>query len=42
MSKKNDKTPYYIDEHGITYSKMRNGPNIFYAIMVPNILEPYI
>ena len=41
-SQKNNKTPYYQDEHGITYGKIRDGSNIFHAIMVPNILQPYI
>ena len=34
-SKKNDKSSYYLVEHGITYRKFRYGPNIFHAIMVP-------
>ena len=33
---------YYLDKHGITYGKSRDGPNIFHAIMVPNTLQPYI
>ena len=42
MSKKNDKAPYYQDEHDITYRKIRDGPNIFHAIMAPNTLQPHI
>ena len=39
---KNEKLPYYLNEHGITYRKIRDGPNIFHAIMVPNALHSYI
>ena len=39
---KNEKIPYYLDEHGIVYTKIRDGPNIFHAIMVPTALQPYI
>ena len=35
---KNNEISYYLDEHGITYRKIRDGPNIFYAIKVPNAL----
>ena len=31
-----------MDEHGIIYRKIRDGPIIFHAIMVPNTLQPYI
>ena len=41
-SKKNEKIPYYLDEHGITYRKIRDGPNVFHAILVPNALQPFI
>ena len=41
-SAKNNETPYYLDEHGITYRKIRDRPNIFHAIMVPIALQPYI
>ena len=41
-SKKNDKTSNYLDEHGITYRKIMDRPNIFHAIMVPNTLQAYI
>ena len=36
-SEKNSKISYYLDEHGIAYKKIRDGPNMFHAIMVPNI-----
>ena len=26
---------YYLDEHGIAYRKIKHGPNIFHAVMVP-------
>ena len=35
-STENDKIPYHLDEHGITYRKIRDGPNIFHAMMVSN------
>ena len=38
----NNETHYYLVEHGITYRKIRDGPNAFHAIMVPNTLQPYI
>ena len=41
-SKKNDNAPYYLDKHSITSGKIREGLNIFHAIMVPNTLQPYI
>ena len=31
-----------MDEHGIICRKIRDGPNIFHAIVVPNALQPYI
>ena len=37
-----DKTLYYLDEHGIVYWKIKDGSNIFHAIMMPQILLPYI
>ena len=40
--RKLNKKPYCLDEHGITYRKKRDGPNIFHTIMVPNTLQPYI
>ena len=40
--KKNDKMPYYLDEHDITYRKIRDGSNIFHAIMAPNTLQSYM
>ena len=39
---KNDKIPYHLEKHGITYRKIRERPNIFHAIMVTNALQPYI
>ena len=41
-SKKNEKTPYNLDEHSITYRKIRDGSNIFHTIMTPPTLQPYI
>ena len=41
-SKKNDKTPYYLDEHGITYRKIGDGSNVFHANMICYSLQPYI
>ena len=41
-SKKNDKTLYYLDQHGTTYRKSRDGPTIFHATMVLVALQPYI
>ena len=38
----NDKTPYYLDEYNIAFRKIRDGLNIFHAIMVPQNLQPYI
>ena len=40
--KVNDNTHYYLDEHGITYRKIREGPHLFHTIMVPNTSQPYI
>ena len=31
-----------MNENSITYRKIREGPNIFHAIMVPNTLQPFI
>ena len=39
---KNNETPYYLDKHGITYRKIRDGPNIFHVVMGLNALQPYI
>ena len=33
---------YYLDEHGVAYRKIKNGPNIFQTVMVPLALQPYI
>ena len=41
-STKSKVTPYYLDEHGITYRKITNGPNIFHTVMIPNALQLYI
>ena len=38
-SKKWDKIFCYFDEHGIGYQKMKNGSNIFHAIIVPQPLK---
>ena len=38
----NDKIPYYLDKHGIIYRKIRDRPNSFHAIVVPNALQSYI
>ena len=37
-----NKTPYYLDESMIVYRKVRDGLNIFHAIMFPQLLQPYI
>ena len=37
-----DKTLYFLSEPGITYRKIRDGLNIFYAIMVPKNLQCFI
>ena len=39
-STKHYKIPFYLDEHGIIYRKIRDRPNIFHTIMVPNTLQP--
>ena len=41
-SMRNDKIPYHLDEHGITYREIRDGPNVFHAIMIPDALQSYI
>ena len=41
-SGKNNESPYHLDEHGIIYRKIRDGPNSFHASMVPKTLQPYI
>ena len=41
-SKMWDETLYFLDEHGIVYRKIKDGSNIFHAIMVPQTLRPYI
>ena len=41
-STKNEKMPYYLDEYGIIHRDIRDKPNIFQGIMVPNALQPYI
>ena len=41
-SMKYDKILYYLHEHGIAYAKIKDGQNIFHAIMVPQMLQPYI
>ena len=33
-STKSNKTPYYLDKQGITYRKIRDRPNNFYAIIM--------
>ena len=42
MSSKNNETPYHLDKQGIIYTKIRDGHNIFHAIMVPKTLQLYI
>ena len=42
MSKKCDKTVYYLNEYGVAYREIKDGPNIFHAVMVPQTLQPYI
>ena len=37
-----DKTPYILDEYGIVYRKVWDRPNIFYAMLVPKNLQPYL
>ena len=37
-----NETPYYLDDNGIVYRKVRDGSNIFHNIMVPQKLQPYI
>ena len=39
-SSKNNETPYHLDKYGIIYTKIRDGPNIFHAIMVPKPCSP--
>ena len=43
-SKKNNKTSYSLDEHGITYRNIRDGPNVFHKFMAhhTHTLQPYI
>ena len=31
-----------MDEHDIAYVKIKDGSNIFHAVMVPQTLEPYM
>ena len=42
MYAENIETPYYLEKHGIMYRKIRDEPNIFHAIIVPNTLQSYI
>ena len=37
-----DNIPYYLDEHGIASRKIKDGLNIFHAVMVPQKLQPHI
>ena len=41
-AKKYDKILYYLDEHGIVYSKIKHRPNIFYAVIASQTLQPHI
>ena len=36
-SKKFVKILYYLVNHGVTYRKIKDGPNIFHAVMVPKL-----
>ena len=36
------KTIYFLNEHGIAYTKIKDGSNIFHTIMVPQTLQCYI
>ena len=40
--KKCDKTLCHLDEHGIACRKIKDGPNIFHAVMLSQTLQPYI